>query len=1397
MGIMDNYVDFFKIDPEYLPVVDERAIIKNPDLWKKYYPHFTFVDLINNTEKVLSRRINKSIWVDGAYGTGKSHAVLTLKKLLDANENETREYFDKYSDELSQDLFSKLMSVKNSGKIITVHHYGSSSVFNDRDLITVIQEGIISALNEAGIENKGNSTLKNAIIKWLSDEINENYFNSLIEKKYKELFAGDNVNNIIEKLQTFENEALSVLLKKIFRVADESGINALSMTIDDLTDWIKDIINVNELKAIVFIWDEFTEFFTHTNDLTGFQKIAETSSTEPFYLIIVTHKREGLFNDGAMKKLLDRFVPCHIELPENMAFKLMGKAMEKTDDKLLLEEWEQITEALYERTHDSRTLVMKRANIGEKELKDVLPIHPYSALLLKHMATAFASNQRSMFDFIKSSTDEQTNGFQWFIENYSPYDDDNPLLTVDLLWEFFYSKKDNLNSEIRTILDSYSIITSTRKLDIDKTRVLKAVLLLQAISQSVGNSVDLFIPDEKNLDNAFEGSDLENGNASNCANKLVKDEILYRKPIGQNRFQYSVFVQTGNKEEIDKLKEQVKENSLTKLVEDGNVLDAINLKSSLRLRYNVNYACTKDFDYKVRKITNEHSLRPSKIELLITFALNESDSTQLRQKINEVVKNDNNIIVFVDTSLIPLGTESYDKYVNSMANSMYQKGKDNSQAITYELQAKEELRRWKTRIAKGEFYIASQFTKELEIKNNLDAICEELLMIDQKVYRYCLEGEYTSLIDNMYMSNLLAKGVECGIKQETSSTYRTANPKQKLENALEGAWGVDEYWEKSPHLLISIIKRTVDSQMSKAFNDNGRISIRDIYDTLVAPPFGFMPCNLSAFIMGFVLKEYASGYSYTDNTSSDNLDIEKMKELISEVIKNQLTPSTKYRDKYIVSMTDAEKAFFDATAKIFKVDRSSCSSTEVTRDIIRSKMKYLSFPIWCLKGILNDDTLVTDPKVISEAIDLYSSITNEANSVVGTKTVVDAANKIGKLFINNSNLSDDLSKLFTKEKCTEGMKKHLSVYRGGELESLANAIGDRGAYIGVVKSKFDADAANWVWSEDTANERIDTVITEYKIIQTSNKYLPKTTDLESTVNEWIYKCKNIRISFEASKTYLNEGLKSILEALLTIVQYNRLSDNNKIVFLEAITNYGDIFESFYLNQLEIFKQANSFYLKGLTDEDITLLMQKIKQGVFTDSSSQYRVYIENTVKEYKESLLNFKLKKLWKEKTGSESPILWSQIKRMPIQCMLDFEEYDAAIAAFSAINYGKASDNAINKAIEFISNAKFIEKLSNDSECEKAFREKVLKNYAVILTDTNEVKDYLYQELGNNPYYWHGKPELDKKIKDIAEAKYASEGCKKAIEKIDSMNIEDIKRYVKELIQDNINVGIEIIKEN
>lgn len=53
------------------------------------------------------------------------------------------------------------------------------------------------------------------------------------------------------------------------------------------------------------------------SDLTTFQKLAELSETDPFYLVIVTHKSEEFSRKDNDKKLLGRFVSptCLIELP--------------------------------------------------------------------------------------------------------------------------------------------------------------------------------------------------------------------------------------------------------------------------------------------------------------------------------------------------------------------------------------------------------------------------------------------------------------------------------------------------------------------------------------------------------------------------------------------------------------------------------------------------------------------------------------------------------------------------------------------------------------------------------------------------------------------------------------------------------------------------------------------------------------------------------------------------------------------------------------------------------------------------------------------------------------------------------------------------------------------------
>lgn len=1157
MPMLEKYRHYFNIDPDYFPAVNEAVITKKPDLWKKFFPHETFVKLLKSTVSVLERKQKLCLWVEGAYGTGKSHAVLTLKKLLDSTEEDTLEYFQRY--EMDNDLYNRFQAVKSSGHILTVHRYGSASIRSDHNLVFAIQESIEKALVKAGIENKGGNALKEATITWLSDKDNRNYFNGLITGAYSNLFGGDDVDAVIEKLRTFSGDALAKVMDNIFKVADERQVKALSLSVTDLGNWIREVIRANNLKAVVFIWDEFTEYFyNNARNLTGFQELCEISETDPFYFVLVTHVTQGLFHerDQDFIKLNGRFVSPHsmINLPENIAFQLMGAAMEKNKDEAVLDDWEVALGDLTARTQESRKLVKSRARITDKEMVDILPIHPFAALLLKYISSAFDSNQRSMFDFIKNDRGDEIKGFQWFIDNVGP-EDDNPLLSVDMLWEFFYDKgKEYLAHDVRSILDYYNRIEN-QKLDSDQKRVLKAVLLLQAISQYAGDSVELFIPNEKNLNNAFEGTDLD-GSAARCAEQLVREKVLFSKSLGDGKFQYAAY---NHEDGIDTtpFEEKIDLKSTSALITEEladktKIVDVINLGGALKLRYELRFVSSSDFDTTVRQLRNTEEKYENKIIAVACFAKDDAESVVLGKKIREALSAGTSNIIFIDASRTPFGASGYGAYRHDMALSISQQGKDNTLAVQYALNAKDSLKKWKNRIAAGEFMLHTTDKPNGEWVATLDALYDLLAEINKKKFALCLEGSY-NVIASMFTPSHLKSGVECAYNEKTSGTFLSRNTATKLEEALKGAWGVPEYWLSEPHLLISKIKVCVDNIINDGFqNGGGRVSIKTIYDALKVPPYGFMPCNLSAFILGFVLKEYASSgtYSWSDGLTNDVLNVNKLKEMIEEVIRLEITPNPRYRDKYIVALTPAEKAFNEITSEAFGIPLNLCTSVPNTRERIRSKMKEFLFPIWTLKYILEKETLQTEATVLSEIIDNFCGIANSNNMGAGT-TDSEIALKIGNLALANVNAANDLRNILTKEKCTQGMLVYLETFENGVLVSLAQEVGDGGQYINVLRKKFDADAANWVWGVETAKQKIREVILEYQIIAESNKIISKTISYDKTIQEWCDKCGYIRISYMAAKNYLEE-LGPFLGKLYYLKKAGTLQDSQKETFLDLI-----------------------------------------------------------------------------------------------------------------------------------------------------------------------------------------------------------------------------------------------------
>lgn len=1405
MQNMPKYHHYFDIDEEYFPQVNEAIIKNNPEIWKKYYPHEAFVKLIKDTVRVLSGQQKLSIWVEGAYGTGKSHAVLTLKKLLDCSIEDARKYFEDNPDELSENLCNKFLEIKNdTKKIITVHRYGSSSIIDDNSLVFALQESIETALEANGIENAGRSSLKNSVLNFISDDLYKDFFNKLITTKYRDLFGGDDVDAIIQKLNTFSGEPLLTLISNIMKVGKEIGFKPLSLDVNGLVNWIKNVIAENDLKAIIFIWDEFTEYFQNNlRSLTGFQQIVEISATAPFYLMIVTHKSEGLFEDTDKdkKKILDRFINpvCTITLPENMAFRLMGKAMKIKDDVVIQNEWQEIRNNLYDRTTECRALVKQKAKINDNELKGVLPIHPYAALLLKYISSAFDSNQRSMFDFIKNDQGDDIKAFQWFINHCNPYD--NPFLTIDMLWDFFYEKgKEHLSSNIRAILDCYARAV-TRNLLEEEKRVLKTVLLLQSVSQRVGNQVPLFIPNEKNINNAFEGSDLDIGAASRIAEKLCREEILYKKPISNNQFEFSALVNVGDTEAIEKIKQEISKKTTNDLIKEGNFEEMIALTGALKLRYEIHTTTHTKFNDDIKRIRNKSTNGMEKINAVIAFAKNNEESATISKLIDTAIEDGKYSMIFIDASTTTLNRDVWEQYVNNKTNAQYQNGKDNTLAKQYQNNAEDALKKWAKAISDGKFYISYIDEKGSAVKEDVvtvEKLYDVLTQINKRIYPCGLETGQ-SVIDNMWASTSLKSGVECGVEQVLKGTFKSNNPKTNLANYLQYGWqqqGEQPYWESKPNWNISKAKLAIQKVMEHAFEKDGRVSIAEIYDVVKEKPFGFMPCNLTAFVMGFLLKEYANNiYTYSDGLKSEALTTEKLKDMLDEVIKLQIT-QIKYKDKYIVFLTKEEKAFHEASSSIFGIPLEQCISVEQTRERIRNMMKNFSFPIWCIKYATKNNSLYTDVNIIHDLIDKYSAIANN-NEKISYQSDADIALSIGKLCMQYTNLVSDLQTICNDSKCIEGMENYLHEFEYGELITLANAINDNGQYINALKQKFNVDAAKWLWNQETAQQSIKELILEYKIIAESNKWNTRTIEFKNTLTEWCNKCNLIRISYDCVKEYMND-MAPLLDILYSIKKSNGvITESQKQPFLDALKVYAEEFKYFYENQIDVFKKICDYCVSDFDDDEVIELYRTLPMNCFSYEKSKYIALVEEKVSEFQSQLESAKLKQLWKENTDTNTPKEWSKKYKMPILCMMNDEEVQNAKFAFDILNRQKADSTAVKKAISFLNSASFFDRLKDPQQRDFSFCKVILDRYSVILTDIDNVKEYLVNTIHCELYDWFGLPEVSKKLEQLAKQEYTQKGCYKALETIDNMDIADVKTYLKALIKDNMNVGIEIIKRN
>ena len=124
--------------------------------WTSFIPNEQFNKVLATVLKSVRGNdidYHKSFWINGTYGTGKSHAVAVLSHLLGDPADSIRSWVDyEYGDEKFDTLRNAIYKLRESKRLLTVKVYGLSAMTHPSDLALVLQKAVTSTLASKKID---------------------------------------------------------------------------------------------------------------------------------------------------------------------------------------------------------------------------------------------------------------------------------------------------------------------------------------------------------------------------------------------------------------------------------------------------------------------------------------------------------------------------------------------------------------------------------------------------------------------------------------------------------------------------------------------------------------------------------------------------------------------------------------------------------------------------------------------------------------------------------------------------------------------------------------------------------------------------------------------------------------------------------------------------------------------------------------------------------------------------------------------------------------------------------------------------------------------------------------------------------------------------------------------
>lgn len=1360
---MWRYSDYLTITDDFVPVFTESS--DDARRWKSFIPHESMRRVLDQMLKALDRASpeeKRSLWMQGAYGTGKTHAAFVLKHILEDDPEEVRAYFEHPHYERINYLWRKLQGLRERGPFLVTYLSSSGHIDSTLKLLLDFQEGVRGAVMRQGLQTPFNRGLYDAILQRLDPQSTFNWPKAFA--KHREKFLPyPSPDAVLEQLR---DERDNILAEHVAQVLHAEGVVLMERP-QQVIEWCEEVITTNGIASIVVIWDEFTDFFHINRAVSGLQELAQATFKIPLYLMLITHRSIEQFsqvNQDSQSVLKERFHMLRFEMETVTAYELLANTLQpKLNDN---GQWQEKRAALWSEVRDAAAAVFE-ADVTLQDFERLTPIHPYTAFYLSTVSSQFSSSQRSLFKFIAG---EGEHAFHTFLKREQSEQDSWPWLTPDYLWDYFFlADKDNteLREHAQSVLSVWNRHAEDLPPEAPKTRLFKTILLLIALADRMHRDNRLVRPLRSHLRSIYRCM-LEVERIDALLDELVAAGWINAANEGAD-VEYSIHRHDMNQQRLAEIMENLertlpfKEAVRSKQGFDPALDKLITLSGAAAVRLCALRLSAAEL--RERGPGVKPTPHPYQLCCLMLFCQTDMEIESAIQKLQEISAADATCTGLI--SHAPCGERRWGQWLEALARKQYCEEIDDRQnAKSYEDKGQTVIEEWvrELRVSKCTF-----------VTNNE--------AVDIASPQYFVES----------FGAAVRRRFPHGQEQidSTQTLHRTRNfgPADAkvglgIGNPTNMHRGLINAFDSFEDLPANHPLKVMKALVVQTFKASPVVVLADLWKKLIREPYGLFPSPAGIAILGFLLREYCEGYYYFDGLQCHPLNKDTLAAKLHQVLYGREEECS------IRSLTTDEELFCQHVREVFDLEQGRSTYPQQTRTYLRHAVQNLTAPLFILAW---HETATPPAQEVLRNLSAFLIVDSDADDPELQQRI--------KERLDSGQLRDELKDLLHNTRMEEALWTYLKA-QDAPFAAKLQADGLKAPEaIAALRPFMEGDV--WLWDDSGLAQGLRAFKADRALIAALRVFLDsRDKELTTLLGDLQAYWERLPPPFFVFAETVPEELRLMLERLSVLARRRELRVDEQLDLAQALGEKGVAMRRF----LDSWSEALRCWLEDhagikLSIEDVEALPGKLPRMREHNTPEIFAEAVRGIFMSLENARLRETIQTKWKGLTDTDSPHAWSCTRRTPITLVANAPFVEAMLRVFNS--QANLSDEEL-KATELMmdTDRAVFETLNDQSACDECFIDgicpefKPMFNLQIQKATLSDLKAHLEATFGNTPLEWTADIQsFNREVDNWIKHTYARVIFPRFKSKIAELKDDKAKRILLNISSDP-RVGTVLIRE-